>query len=140
MPELDITTLITELGRRYDIRLDHRDPAIAIVAMNRLILETATEELTESFARRVAQFEAAMQKIEQRVAKILAEELAQAAARMRAELQNDIEAAGAKAAHFIYLVDRAHKRPMKIMWMTAGLLSAIAILCFGVFAGVHLHP
>ena len=139
MTELDITALITELGHRYGIRLDGRDPAIAIVALNRLILEIATEALTESFARRLAQFEAAMQRVEHQAAKILAEELSEAVACMRSKLRDEIDAAGVKAAHYVYLVDRAHKRPVKTLWITAGLLSAIGILCFGIFAGMYLR-
>lgn len=140
MTGLDIPALITELARQHDIRLDRRDPAITIVALNRLILEVATEELTDSFAQRLAQFEAAMQKLEQRTAILLADELAKAAACMQAKLRDDIDTAGTKAAHFVYLVDRAHKRPVKISWMVAGLLSAIGILCVGIFAGMHLRP
>jgi len=50
MAELNIGTLIGELNRRYGIRLDSSDPAIAIVVLNRLVLENASEELTESSA------------------------------------------------------------------------------------------
>jgi hypothetical protein len=139
MAELDIGTLIGELGRRYDIRLDSNDPAIAIVVLNRLLLESASEELTDSVARRLAQFEASIQKVEQRVGKILAHEVSQAAACVRSALQNDIEAAGVEAAHLVYMVDRAHKRPLIIRWLAAGLVTAIGLLGFGFCAGMYLH-
>jgi hypothetical protein len=58
---------------------------------------------------------------------------------MRSKLRDEIDAAGVKAAHYVYLVDRAHKRPVKILWITAGLLSAIGILCFGIFSGMYLR-
>jgi len=140
MAELNIGTLIGELSRRYGIRLDSSDPAIAIVVLNRLVLERASEELTESVAQRLAQFEASMQKVEQRAGTLLAHEVSVAAACVRAELQNDIDAAGVKAAHLVYMVDRAHQRPVIIRWLAVGLLSAVGLLGFGFCAGIHLHP
>ena len=140
MAELNIGTLIGELSRRYGIRLDSSDPAIAIVVLNRLVLESASEELTESVARRLAQFEASMQKVEQRAGKLLAHQVSEAAACVRAELRNDIDAAGVRAAHLVCMVDRAHKRPVIIRWLAAGLVTAIGLLCFGFCAGMYLHP
>jgi len=139
MIELDVTNLIKELAGRYGIRLDTSDPAIAIVVLNRLVLEKSSEELTESVARRLAQFEASVQKVEQRAGKLLAQQVSEAAARMRAELQNDIDAASVKAAHLVYMVDRAHQRPVITRWLAAGLLSAIALLAVGLCAGMWLR-
>jgi hypothetical protein len=140
MADLNVETLIGELTRRYGIRLDSSDPAIAIVILNRLVLESASEELTESVARRLARFEASLQKVEQRAGKLLAHQVAEAAACVRAELQNDIDAAGVKAAHLVYMVDRAHKRPVITRWLAAGLVTAIGLLAFGFCAGMYLHP
>ena len=140
MADLNVETLIGELIRRYGIRLDSSDPAIAIVVLNRLVLESASEELTESVARRLAQFEASLQKVEQRAGKLLAHQVAEAAACVRAELQNDIDAAGVKAAHLVYMVDRAHKRPVITRWLAAGLVTAIGLLALGFCAGMYLHP
>jgi hypothetical protein len=80
-----------------------------------------------------------MQKVEQRAGKLLAHEVSVAAACVRAELQNDIDAAGVKAAHFVYMVDRAHKRPVIIRWLAAGLVTAIGLLGLGFCAGMYLH-
>ena len=139
MAELNIGTLIGELARRYGIRLDSSDPAIAIVVLNQLLLESASEELTESVARRLAQFETSMQKVEQRAGRLLAHEVSAAASCVRAVLQNDIEAAGVRAAHLVYMVDRAHKRPVIIRWLAAGLVTAIGLLGLGFCAGMYLH-
>jgi hypothetical protein len=139
MAELNIGTLVGELTRRYGICLDSSDPAIAIVVLNRLVLESASEELTESIARRLAQFESSMQKVEQRAGKLLAHEVSVAAACVRAQLQNDIDAAGVKAAHLVYMVDRAHKRPVIIRWLAAGLVAAIGLLVLGFCAGMYLY-
>ena len=140
MAELNIGTLIEELTRRYGIRLDSSDPAIAIVVLNRLVLESASEELTESVARRLAQFESAVQRVEQRTGKLLAHQVSEAAACVRAEMQKDIDAAGVRAAHLVYMVDRAHKRPVIIRWLAAGLVTAVGLLGLGFCAGMYIHP
>jgi len=137
MAELDTGRLIGELARRYAIRMDDNDPAIAIVALNRLMLEQATEELSEAVARRVAEFETSVLKVEQLAGNLLAQEVREATARIRAELRNDIDGAGIKAAHLVYLVDQAHKRPARVRWLSVGLVSAVALLLAGVWIGVH---
>ena len=137
MAELDKGSLIGELARRYAIRMDDNDPAIAIVALNRLVLEHAMEELSEAVARRIAEFETSVLKVEQRAGKLLALELAEAAARIRTELQNDIDGAGLKAAHLVYLVDQAHKRPARVRWLSAGFVSAAALFLAGIWIGAH---
>src|SRR2546426_6758206 len=137
MAELDKGRLIGELARRYAIRMDDNDPAIAIVALNHLMVEHAMEELSEAVARRIAEFETSVLKVEQRAGKLLALELAEAAARIRAELRNDIDGAGLKAAHLVYLVDQAHKRPARVRWLSAGFVSAAALFLAGIWIGAH---
>jgi len=137
MAELDKGRLIGELARRYGIRMDDNDPAIAIVALNRLMLEQATEELSEAVARQMAEFEASVLKVEHQAGRLLAQDLCEAAARIRAELRNDIDGAGIKAAHLVYLVDQAHKRPARLRWLSVGLVSAVAILVAGIWIGAH---
>jgi len=135
MAELDKDRLISELARRYAICMDDNDPAIAIVALNRLMLEHAMEELSAAVARRIVEFETSVLKVEQRAGKLFALELSEAAARIRAELHNDIDGAGIKAAHLVYLVDQAHKRSARVRWLSAGLVSAGALLLAGVWIG-----
>jgi len=137
MAELDTGRLIGELARRYAIRMDDNDPAIAIVALNRLMLEHAMKELCDAVARRIAEFEASALKIEHRAGRLLAQDMCEATARIRAELRNDIDSAGIKAAHLVYLVDQAHKRPARVRWLSVGLLSAVALVLAGVLIGVH---
>ena len=137
MAELDKGRLIGELARRYAVRMDDNDPAIAIVALNRLMLEHAMDELSEVVIRRIAEFETSVLKVEHRAGKLLSQEVCEAAARIRAELRKDIDGAGIKAAQLVYLVDQAHKRPARIRWLSAGLVSAAALLLAGVWIGAH---
>jgi hypothetical protein len=137
--ELNVENLIGELTRRYGVRVESNDPAIVIVLLNQLMLTNLNEELTQSVARRLEQFEESVQRVEQRAGKLIGREVSEAAACVRAALQNDIDAAGLKAAHLVYMVDHAHKRPALIRWLTAGLVTAIALLSFGFCAGLYLH-
>jgi len=137
MAELDTGRLIGELARRYAIRMDDNDPAIAIVVLNRLMLEHAMEELSEAVARRIAEFDASVLKVEHQAGRLLAQDMCEATARIRAELRNDIDGAGIKAAHLVYLVDQAHKRPARVRWLSVGLVSAVALLVAGIWIGVH---
>jgi hypothetical protein len=139
MADLNIGILIEELARRYGIRLDSNDPAITIVILNQLVLENAIEELMDSIDSRLAEFEASVQKVEYQAGKLLAEKVSDAAACVRAALQKDIEGAGLKAAHLVYMVDQAHKRPAIIRWLAAGLVAAIGLLCVGFYIGMYLH-
>ena len=137
MAEPDKDKLISELARRYGIRMDDNDPAIAIVALNRLMLEHAMQELSGAMALRIVEFETSVLKVEQRAGKLLALEVSEAAARIRAELRNDIDGAGIKAAHLVYLVDQAHKRPARVRWLSVGLVSAAALFVAGMWIGAH---
>lgn len=131
MAELNLMDLIQELAARYGIQLNANDPAVAIVMLNRLILEKSSNALSGAVAERLRQFEEAVLKVERRAGEMLADDVREAAAQIRAELQNDIEAAGMKAAHLVYMVDRAHKRPAIIRWLSAGLVSGMACLVWG---------
>jgi len=135
--ELDQRELIGELARRYAIHIDDNDPAFAIVVLNRLVLEHAVDELGEAIGRRIAEFETSVLRVEQRAGKILAVEFSEAATRLRSELRSDIDGAGLKAAHLVYLVDQAHKRPALVRWLSAGLVSAAILFIAGVWIGVQ---
>jgi len=80
-----------------------------------------------------------MDKTERRAGRLLAQDVKEAGTQIRAELQKDIDAAGIKAAHLVYKVDQAHKRPAMIRWITIGLSLAVALLVFGFYAGIYLH-
>lgn len=135
--ELDQNELIGELGRRYAIHIDGNDPAVAIVALNYLVLERAMDELGEAVGRRIAEFETSVLKVEQRAGKTLAAEFSEAAVRMRAGLHADIHEAGIKAAHLVYMVDQAHRRPAVVRWLSVGLVSAAVLFIAGVWIGAH---
>jgi len=72
-------------------------------------------------------------KVEYRAGKLFALELSEAAERIRAELRNDIDSGASKLRILVYLVDQAHKRPARVRWLSAGLVSATALFLAGLW-------
>ena len=140
--ENDSTTtrrLIAEVAARHNVFLKPDDPAIALVTMNRLILDAAMETLHGQIRVTIAEFHASMQKAESRAGSMLAQEVKESAAQMQRGLQNDIHTAGLKAREIVHLVNEAHRRPALIRWAAAGLIAGALLFGGGVWLGTLLH-
>jgi len=133
----DIKRLIAEVSTSTGIRVEAGDPALAFVALTELVLEQVAHRLLDDVGVRLTAFESSMGRLDRRAGKVIAQEVAETAARMRVELQRDIDAAGLKAAHLVYQVDQAHKRPARIRWLAAGLVSAVVLFATGLWIGAH---
>jgi hypothetical protein len=136
-----ITTqrLIAEVAARHGIFLKPDDPAIALVTMNRLILDDAMETVHGQIRVTIAEFQASMQKAERRAGNMLAQEVKESAAQMQRGLQNDIHTAGLKAREIVHLVNEAHRRPALIRWSGVGLVAGGLLFGGGLWLGTLLH-
>jgi hypothetical protein len=136
-----ITTqrLIAEVAARHGIFLKPDDPAIALVTMNRLILDDAMETVHGQIRVTIAEFQASMQKAERRAGNMLAQEVKESAAQMQRGLQNDIHTAGLKAREIVHLVNEAHRRPSLIRWSAVGLVAGGLLFGGGLWLGTLLH-
>jgi hypothetical protein len=136
-----ITTqrLIAEVAARHGIFLKPDDPAIALVTMNRLILDDAMETVHGQIRVTIAEFQASMQKAERRAGNMLAQEVKESAAQMQRGLQNDIHTAGLKAREIVHLVNEAHRRPALIRWSAVGLVAGGLLFGGGLWLGTFLH-
>ena len=135
---LDTKRLITEMTRRYGVRIDESDPALAIVVLNQLALEAIVEHVGDVMLDRIRAFDASMEKVERRGGNMLARSVKDSCTQLRTELQSDISAAGVKASHLVYLVDRAHrsqKRPVLIMYVALILIAAVILAGAGFWMG-----
>jgi uncharacterized membrane protein YgdD (TMEM256/DUF423 family) len=140
--ENDSTTtrrLIAEVAARQNVFLKPDDPAIALVTMNRLILDDAMEEVHGQIRVTIAEFHASMQKAERRAGSMLAQEVKESAAQMQRGLQNDIHTAGLKAREIVHLVNEAHRRPALIRWSAVGLAAGALLFGGGLWLGTLLH-
>ena len=117
----NVKRLISEVAAQNGIRVEPDDPLFALVTINRIVLEEATQKLQDHIQARIAEFEASMHKAEGRAGKMLAQMVKDSAAQMQQGLQNDIHIAGLKAREFVHLVHEAHRRPALIRWSSVGL-------------------
>jgi hypothetical protein len=133
----DVKQLIAAVRATNGIRVEPDDPIFALVTINELVLEQVARRVSDEITTRLVTFKEGMDKTERRAGKLLAEDVRNAAAQIRAEMQKDIEAAGMKAAHLVYKVDQAHKRPAMIRWIAVGLLSAMVLAVLAFYAGMY---
>jgi len=136
---IDIQRLIAEVAARHNVFLRPSDPAIALVTMNRLILDDAMETVHGQIRATIAEFHASMQKAERRAGSMLAQELKELAAQMQRGLQNDIHTAGLKAREIVHLVNEAHRRPALTRWFADVLIAGALLFGGGVWCGTMLH-
>ena|SRR5215472_3954238 len=135
----DPKQLIAAVRAKHGIRLEPDDPVFALVTINELVLEEAVRRLSEDMDSRLDTFSKGMDRTERLAGKLLAEDVRNAAAQIREEMHKDIEAAGLKAAHLVYQVDQAHKRPALIRWMSVGLFSALVLVILALCVGLYLR-
>jgi hypothetical protein len=136
---IDVHRLIAEVATRHNIFLKPDDPAIALVTMNRLILDDAMETVHAQIRVTIAEFHASMQKAETRAGSMLAQRVNESAIQMQRGLQNDVHAAGLKAREIVHLVNEAHQRPALIRWSAVGLIAGALLFGGGVWLGMLLH-
>lgn len=133
----DVKQLIAAVRTTNGIRVEPDDPIFAFVTISELVLEQFSRRVSDEITTRLVTFKEAMDQTERRAGRLLAEDVRKAAAQIRAEMQKDIEAAGMKAAHLVYQVDQAHKRPAMVLWIAVSLLSTMVLMGFAFYAGMY---
>ena len=140
MPQLDIKQLVGELATQHGIRIDADDPALAIVLLNRLVLQRSADELASGLRMGLREFEEAVQKVQTRAGQLVAADLNDRVASIRAELQQDIVLAGAKANEIVYRAEQANRHPVMLRWATLGIIGALALFLIGLWIGArYMH-
>jgi len=135
----NVKRLISEVAAQNGIRVEPDDPLFALVTINRIVLEEATQKLQDHIQARIVEFDASMQKAEVRAGKMLAQMVKESAEKMRQGLQHDIHLAGLKASEFVHLVNEAHRRPALIRWFAVGLVAGALLFGGGIWLGTLLH-
>ena len=85
----DVKRLISEVAAQNGIRVEPDDPLFALVTINRIVLEEATQKLQDRIQARISDFDASYQRAERRAGSVLAQIVKEAAEQMRQGLQND---------------------------------------------------
>ena len=136
---IDVQRLIGEVAARHRLLLHPDEPAIAMVTMNQLVLDSSLAAVHKEIRATIAEFHASMQKAEKRAGSMLAQGVKESAAQMREGLRSDIEMAGLKAREYVHLVNEAHRRPAMIRWSAVGLVAATLIFGGGIWLGTVLN-
>jgi Transcriptional activator TraM len=135
----DVKRLISEVAAQNGIRVEPDDPLFALVTINKMVLEEATQELQNRIQVVISGFDASYQRAERRAGSVLAQMVKESAEQMRQGLQNDIRLAGLKACEFVHLVNEAHRRPALIRWSAVGLAAGTLLFGGGVWLGTLLR-
>ena len=133
--EHDVHELIGKVAEQNGIRLDHDDPAFALVTLNEIVLKATADHLRREIQSTIDNFTDSVQRLEARAGALLGSEVRQATTDVRRHLATDLASAGVKATELVKQVQCAHERPMIFRWATIGLLAAGFLLICGFLAG-----
>ena len=140
MLQLDIKKAIDELATQYGIRINAGDPAIAMVLLNRMVLQHIADDLANGLQAGLREFEEGVQKCQTRAGQLVAAEFNDRAAVLRGELQRDITLAGAKASEIVFQVEQANRHPVMLRWATLGVVAGLVLFLMGLWIGArYLH-
>src|ERR1035441_983488 len=139
MRQLDLKQLAAKVSVEHGIRVDPDDPIMAVVTLNRLVLEQAANEIVEEVRSATREFEQAAERVHLRAGAVVAEKVRECFGVLRQEKQKDIGNASTRARKSIADVGRADESPTLQRWVAIGLLSGAALFGCGVWLGTLLR-
>ena len=139
MRQLDLKQLAAKVSVEHGIRVDPDDPIMAVVTLNRLVLEQAANEIVEAVRSATREFEHAAESVQVRAGTLLAQRVRDCAAVLRQEIVKDIGNASTRARKGIGDGGRADERPAVQRWVAIRLLSGAVLFGCGVLVGAMLR-
>lgn len=139
LSSMDLKRLIAEVSVQHGIRLDPDDPAMAVVTLNRLVLEAVLAEALQLMGSAAREFEDAAARAQSRAGVLLAQEVRESATGVRQEIQRDIDAASLTAREMIAGMGRSRPEVIDYRWVAIGLLSAMALFAAGACVGLAVR-
>ncbi len=139
MRQLDLKQLAAKVSVEHGIRVDPDDPIMAVVTLNRLVLEQAANEIVEEVRSATREFEQAAENVQVRAGGLLAQRVRDCVAVLRQEIVKDIGNASTRGRKSIGDVGRADERPAVQRWVAIGLLSGAVLFGCGVWLGTMLR-
>jgi hypothetical protein len=127
--------LVAEVARRHGIVLKEDDPALAIVTLNRLVLQAAADELLKKVAALAEEFRAAADSVQTRAGGVIAVQVGAALEAGRAAFREDLKAGELRVRQLVAELHKAQSRPAAVRWATAGITAGIVLLICGVLLG-----
>jgi hypothetical protein len=124
----DLRRMLADVCVEYNVRIDSDDPAVAIVTLNRLVLEAALTRAVEQIRTATADLELQLQNVQVRAGALLAQE-------MRAAIKNVASAFNKDPSPAIL-----QSRPKSPMYsMLFGSLTFGAVFGAGVWVGTLIR-
>ena len=128
----EIKRLAAEVSVAHGIRLDPDDPMMAVVTLNRLVLEQVSSGLLKSLAEATQELSNAAERVQVRAGAVIAEELKAQVLIARREFQDNASALATPQESKL-------KGQHKVLWLVVGLLASLALLgagfCLGTLIG-----
>ena len=118
MDATEIKRLAAEVSVQHGIRIDPDDPIMAVVTLNRLVLEATLADGVASVRKMAAELNDAAARLQVRAGSTVAQEVRECVAAIRSELQRDIGQARSGAAQLEEL-QRSQSRWSKVRWIAA---------------------
>jgi hypothetical protein len=132
----DVKRLAAEISVQHGIRVDPDDPMMAVVTLNRLVLEQAVGEIVERLQAATRDFQDATEKVQLRAGSRLAREVRDSAAALREEL---IEAGRLRAHQVTTEMSRAKTRPPARWALAVGVVIGILLFLSGLWVGTSVR-
>ena len=127
----EIKRLATEVSAAHGIRLDSDDPMMAVVTLNRLVLEQVSSGLLKSLAEATRELNDAAGRVQVRAGAVIAEELKAEVVAARRELKAEASAFAAP--------QQSGFQNRQRLWLAAGLVAALGLFgagfCLGTLIG-----
>ena len=139
MRQLDLKQLAAKVSVEHGIRVDPDDPIMAVVTLNRLVLEQAANEIVEEVRSATREFEQAAENVQVRAGTLVAQRVRDCVAVLRQEIVKDIGNASTQARKSTGDVGRADERPAVQRWVAIGLFSGAVLFGCGVWLGTMLR-
>lgn len=124
----EIKRLAAEVSAAHGIRLDSDDPMMAVVTLNRLVLERLLARMFKTLGEATAQLNDAVGRVQVRAGAAIAEELRAQVVAARRELKIDADTLAA-------LREPRRQIQQRTPWITIGLIAALALFGAGFCLG-----
>ena len=131
--------LAGEVSLQHGIRIDPDDPIMALVTLNRLVLENMLNEGLRSIRTAAQEFNHAAERVQVRAGSAVGQEVRECVALIRGELQKDIDEARVHACELVEELHRVQSRWSIIWWIAAGILGGVVLFAGGFCSGVLLR-
>ena len=139
MDSAEIKRLAAEVSVQHGIRIDPDDPVMAVVTLNRLMLERIVIDASSLVIGATQEFNRAIERVQIRAGSVLGQEVRESVATVRAEMQKDIDSARLDARELINELHRAQSQSRRWWPLALGLMAGAGLFAVGVFAGMFLR-